>query len=276
MICACSLPTTPSDLPSHFENAIKRAATSRSPTCISNSNQRVSVSRPLFGATGKSPLLGWPRCDCGSFFYARFFCDVTACNAAENLSPLGTSPNWDSLERYQETITHDDFVRLLESVYCPNGASSAVIKVEPLFARITTDKATDAHFTLRFAKSEATRRPLARAWATAQTLPPRKPSGPFGSARCARSRPHRRRMGKNGRALVQGRRRATGAGRRHDIACSANDCAAIAETRRESFARPRQTGADNAKTSGRFRRTREGDFEKRRDHAAARGFHWSG
>jgi N-acetylmuramoyl-L-alanine amidase-like protein len=104
---------------------------------------------------------------------------------AENLSPLGASPNWDSLERYQETITHDDFVRLLESVYCPNGASSAVIKVEPLFARITTDKETDAHFTLRFAKSEATRRPLARAWATVQTLPPRKSSGPLSDLRIA-------------------------------------------------------------------------------------------
>ena len=106
-------------------------------------------------------------------------------HGAENLSPLGSSPNWDSLERYQETITHDDFVRLLESVYCPNGASSAVIKVEPLFARITTDKATDAHFTLRFAKTEATRHPLARAWATAKTLPPRKPSGPLSDLRVA-------------------------------------------------------------------------------------------
>jgi hypothetical protein len=104
---------------------------------------------------------------------------------AENLSPLGTSPNWDSLERYQETITHDDFVRLLESVYCPNGASSAVIKVEPLFARIITDKTTDAHFTLRFARNEATRRPLARAWATVQTLPPRKSSGPLSDLRVA-------------------------------------------------------------------------------------------
>ena len=108
---------------------------------------------------------------------------ATHARGAENLSPLGASPNWDSLERYQETITHDDFVRLLESVYCPNGASSAVIKVEPLFARITTDKATDAHFTLRFAKSEATRRPRARAWATPQTLPPRKSSGPLSDLR---------------------------------------------------------------------------------------------
>ena len=115
----------------------------------------------------------------GAIFFA------THGRGAENLSPLGTSPNWDSLERYQETITHDDFVRLLESVYCPNGASSAVIKVEPLFARITTDKATDAHFTLRFAKSESTRRPRARAWATPQTLPPRKPSGPLSDLRIA-------------------------------------------------------------------------------------------
>ena len=110
---------------------------------------------------------------------------VAPARGAENLSPLGSSPNWDSLERYQETITHDDFVRLLESVYCPNGASSALIKIDPQFARITTDKATDAHFTLRFAKNEATRRPLARPWANAQTLPPRKSSGPLSDLRIA-------------------------------------------------------------------------------------------
>ncbi len=110
---------------------------------------------------------------------------ATLGRAAENLSPLGASPSWDTLERYQETITHDDFVRLLESVYCPNSASSAVIKVDPQFARITTDKTTDAHFTLRFAKNEAARRPLARAFATAQTLPPRKPSGPLSDLRIA-------------------------------------------------------------------------------------------
>lgn len=110
---------------------------------------------------------------------------VRPVRAAETLSPLGASPDWDSLERYQETITHDDFVRLLESVYCPAGASSAVIKVEPEFARIATIKNPDAHFTLRFAKNEATRRPLGRAWMTVQTLPPRKPSGPLSDLRIA-------------------------------------------------------------------------------------------
>ncbi len=106
-------------------------------------------------------------------------------HGAENLSPLGSSPDWDSLERYQETITHDDFVRLLQSVYCPADASTAVIKVEPEFARIATMKNPDAHFTLRFAKNEATRHPLGRPWMTVQTLPPRKPSGPLSDLRIA-------------------------------------------------------------------------------------------
>jgi N-acetylmuramoyl-L-alanine amidase len=110
---------------------------------------------------------------------------ATQARGAENLSPLGVSPDWDSLERYQETITHDDFVRLLESVYCPNGASAAVIKTEAEFARIMKNKDADTHFTLRFAKSEESRAPFARSWATVQTLPPRKPSGPLSDLRVA-------------------------------------------------------------------------------------------
>jgi hypothetical protein len=106
-------------------------------------------------------------------------------DGAENLSPLGVSPDWTALERYQETITRDDFTRLLESVYCPNKSSAQVIKVEPDSARILESKDRGRYFTLRFAKSEATRRPIARRWATVKSLPPRKPSGPLSDLRVA-------------------------------------------------------------------------------------------
>ena len=56
--------------------------------------------------------------------------------AAENISPLGTAHDWDLLARYQKTMTRDDFSRLLESVYCPNGAAEAWIKTEAESARI--------------------------------------------------------------------------------------------------------------------------------------------
>lgn len=104
---------------------------------------------------------------------------------AENLSPLGTSPDWTALERYQETMTHEDFVRLLGGVYCPNDSAAGVIKVEPGFARILKSKESDQWFTLRFAASEATRRPRVRQWATVKSLPPRKPTGPLSDLRIA-------------------------------------------------------------------------------------------
>ena len=103
--------------------------------------------------------------------------------AAENLSPLGIAPDWTSLERYQKTITRDDFKRLLESVYCTRGVSEELIKIEDASARILINKSPRAYFTLRFAESETTRKPLARRWATLQSLPPRKPSGPLSDIR---------------------------------------------------------------------------------------------
>jgi hypothetical protein len=105
--------------------------------------------------------------------------------AAENLSPLGVSPDWTSLERYQETMTRVDFNRLLESVYCSRGVPEELIKIDDVSARILITKSPRAHFTLRFAESEMTRRPLVRRWITAQSLPPKKPSGPLSDIRIA-------------------------------------------------------------------------------------------
>src|SRR6516164_9970745 len=39
--------------------------------------------------------------------------------AAQRVTPLSTSPEWERLDRFQETMTHDDFVSLLDSVYAP-------------------------------------------------------------------------------------------------------------------------------------------------------------
>src|SRR5216683_1158608 len=111
-------------------------------------------------------------------------CAINA-GAAENLSPLGVSPDWNRLERYQETITCDDFMRLLDDVYCPDNAAAEVIKTEATSARIRKSKDPEKFFRLRFAKTEATRKPIGRSWMTVATLPPRKPSGPLSDLRIA-------------------------------------------------------------------------------------------
>ena len=41
--------------------------------------------------------------------------------AAANITPIAAKPHWQTLERYQETITHDEFTRLLQNVYATRG-----------------------------------------------------------------------------------------------------------------------------------------------------------
>jgi hypothetical protein len=41
---------------------------------------------------------------------------------AQRLSPLAAAPDWTRLEVFQETTTRAEFVRLLDTVFAPNGA----------------------------------------------------------------------------------------------------------------------------------------------------------
>ena len=92
--------------------------------------------------------------------------------AADRLSnPIADPPAWKTLAKYQKTITHDEFERSLRSVYCSHGISDELIRVEPDFACILMDRDAQTWFTLRFAKDERTRKPTARPWRTAASLP---------------------------------------------------------------------------------------------------------
>ena len=90
---------------------------------------------------------------------------------AENLSTLGRKPDWSELEKYQATITHDEFVHLLNDVYCTRGYNPDLIKIEPDTARILTESGTQNHFVLHFAKSDADRLPLTHWWTAPAALP---------------------------------------------------------------------------------------------------------
>jgi len=95
--------------------------------------------------------------------------------AADHLSnPLADSPNWKILSKFQETITYDEFERLLRQVYCPRGISEDFIRVDPKFACILTDRDAQSWFVLRFASSEAKRRRVSRQWRPTASLPPAK------------------------------------------------------------------------------------------------------
>ncbi|MFN2509236.1 MAG: hypothetical protein ABR589_10750 [Chthoniobacterales bacterium] len=97
---------------------------------------------------------------------------ASASRAAENLSPLGKSPDWPALERFQETITRDEFSRLLERVYCTRGVSDSLIRVDAESAQFLIDKDEQRWFTLRFAKDESSAQLPAHRWKTARSLRP--------------------------------------------------------------------------------------------------------
>ena len=91
--------------------------------------------------------------------------------SSANLSTLGRKPDWSELERYQATITHNEFVNLLEHVYATHGYNPELIKIEPDQVRITTSTGKPEYFVLRFAKNAADRLPIPHSWTAPGTCP---------------------------------------------------------------------------------------------------------
>jgi hypothetical protein len=99
---------------------------------------------------------------------------------APNLSALGRKPDWSELQKYQATMTHDEFVHLLKDVYCPQGYNPDLIQIEPETAKILTESGTENRFVLNFAKSEEDRLPVTRSWTEPASLRgPAKGEGPL-------------------------------------------------------------------------------------------------
>ena len=108
-----------------------------------------------------------------------------ASDAADNLGILGAHPRWNVLEKYQETITHDEFARLIDTVYCTHGFAADLITMDEKSARILANRDAQKFFTLRFAQDEASRDPVPRLWRPAKSLVPAKPDKPLFGLRIA-------------------------------------------------------------------------------------------
>ena len=100
-------------------------------------------------------------------------------------TPLADPPKWKLLEKYQKTITHDEFERLVRDVYCSHGISDEFIRIDQDFACILMDQNAQTWFTLRFARDERRRRSAHRAWRTAQSLSRQKRAGLLSGLRIA-------------------------------------------------------------------------------------------
>ncbi len=111
-----------------------------------------------------------------------FLLFAASLNAA--LSPLAPRPDWSKLDAFQETITRQDFVSLLDQVYAPAGVWKETIAVKDDMAVITTRPHTSP-FLLRFALSRDTAKSIPRYWRGRAQLPAEEPGKPLAGLRIA-------------------------------------------------------------------------------------------
>ena len=95
---------------------------------------------------------------------------VSTIGAADNLGVLGARPKWKVLEKYQQTITRDQFAGLLHNVYATHGLPDAMVLVGPDSARILISREPLKYFTLRFAQDDLSRASVPRLWRPASSL----------------------------------------------------------------------------------------------------------
>ena len=86
---------------------------------------------------------------------------------ADPLTPLSRPPDWDELQKFQGTITHDRFLHLLNDVYAVGGTAQKCITMEPDYAEIQTSG--KHRLKLKFAKDGG--RPIPKYWHDPKTLP---------------------------------------------------------------------------------------------------------
>ena len=108
-----------------------------------------------------------------------------AVRAAENLGILGRHPRWKVLEKYRQTITHDEFAQLIQNVYCTHGIAPDLITTDDKSARFLTNRDAQSFVTLRFAKDNASPGRVPRLWRAAKSLPPARQEKPLSGLRIA-------------------------------------------------------------------------------------------
>lgn len=102
--------------------------------------------------------------------------------AEAKLGPIAPKPDWSALNAYQETITREDFLELLNKVYAPNGAWKKFITFHDTDAIIRTG---GTPFRLRFASSRATAKAVPSYWRSRRLLPSVEPGKPLAGLKIA-------------------------------------------------------------------------------------------
>lgn len=102
--------------------------------------------------------------------------------AVAKLSPIAPKPDWSALNAYQETITREDFLNLLNRVYAPNGSWKKFITCHETDAIIRTG---GTPFRLRFASARDTAKAVPSYWRSRRMLPHVEPGKPLAGLKIA-------------------------------------------------------------------------------------------
>ncbi len=97
---------------------------------------------------------------------------LTLCPAAafaQKLTPLATRPDWASLDKFQRTITREEFTHLLTGVYAPNGAWRGFFEIDSAGVSVATSPGRPP-FRLEFAPDAASSEPVPRYWQSGRSL----------------------------------------------------------------------------------------------------------
>ncbi len=89
--------------------------------------------------------------------------------SAQKLTPLAPRPDWSSLDKFQRTITKEEFTRLLTEVYAPRGAWEQYFNIANDHANIATSPGRPS-FRLEFAPDPASAKPVPRYWNPTRNL----------------------------------------------------------------------------------------------------------
>jgi N-acetylmuramoyl-L-alanine amidase len=91
------------------------------------------------------------------------------CAHAQKLTPLAPKPEWSLLDKFQGTITKQEFTRLLTQVYAPRGAWQGTFTIADDHATVATG-AAQPPFRLDFASDQASAKPIPRYWQPRNSL----------------------------------------------------------------------------------------------------------
>ncbi|MBJ7327224.1 MAG: hypothetical protein JHC52_07755, partial [Chthoniobacterales bacterium] len=89
--------------------------------------------------------------------------------SAQRLTPLATQPDWSSLEKFQGTITKEEFTSLLTQVYAPRGASNRYFTIKDDGVEVVTSPGKPP-FRLQFATEATGAKPVPRYWHKGSSL----------------------------------------------------------------------------------------------------------